>query len=152
MFGIGLPELLLILALALIVLGPEKLPQVAKQMAKYVVELKKMSDEFKKQLELDAIKEIRERNIWELEKEERDAQARAEGQDAPEKQEKSDLPGDTEPERKIEEVPGDQERDEPQKEKPAEKKAKEPAEKEAEKPAEKEAEEPARKETRNSVD
>ncbi len=67
MFGIGLPELLLIMALALIVLGPEKLPQVARQLAKFVGELKKTSEEFKKQLELDTIKEIRERNIWDLE-------------------------------------------------------------------------------------
>lgn len=65
MFGIGIPELILILALALIVLGPDKLPQVAKQIARFMGELKRASDEFKSQLELDAIKEIRERNIWE---------------------------------------------------------------------------------------
>lgn len=131
MFGIGLPELLLILALALIVLGPEKLPQVAKQIARYMGELKKASDEFKKQLELDAIKEIRERNIWDLEREEREAQGQAAEKDDHKEQEKSDLPGGLGPEWKVARGPESQEKEEKE---------------------EKKAEEPVRKETRNSVD
>jgi len=43
MFGIGLPELILILGVALIVVGPEKLPEMAKSMARVVLDLKKMA-------------------------------------------------------------------------------------------------------------
>ncbi len=59
MFGIGLPELIVILALALVVLGPEKLPQVARQAARFINELKRASDEFKKELEIDKLDDIR---------------------------------------------------------------------------------------------
>lgn len=44
MFGIGLPEFILILALALIVVGPEKLPDLAKTLAKQLMELKKTAN------------------------------------------------------------------------------------------------------------
>ena len=40
MFGIGFPELILIMAIALIVVGPDKLPELAKSIGKGIVELK----------------------------------------------------------------------------------------------------------------
>ena len=55
MFGIGLPELLLILALALIVLGPDKLPQLARQIAEYMGKLKRASEELKSQLDIETL-------------------------------------------------------------------------------------------------
>jgi len=55
MFGIGLPELLLILALALIVLGPDKLPQLARQIAEYVGKLKRASEELKSQFDIESL-------------------------------------------------------------------------------------------------
>jgi sec-independent protein translocase protein TatB len=47
MFGIGMPELLLILALALIVLGPKKLPELARALGKGMAELRKATEDIK---------------------------------------------------------------------------------------------------------
>jgi len=53
MFGIGLPEMILILALALIVVGPDKLPELARSVAKGVLELKKTVSSLKENLAED---------------------------------------------------------------------------------------------------
>ena len=47
MFGIGLPEMILIMALALIVVGPDKLPDLARSLAKTIMELKKTAEGLK---------------------------------------------------------------------------------------------------------
>ena len=47
MFGIGLPELILIMAVALIVVGPDKLPELARSLGKGIVELKKAASSLK---------------------------------------------------------------------------------------------------------
>ncbi len=53
MFGIGMPELILILAIALIVLGPKKLPDLAKSMGRALREFKKATSEFKESIAVD---------------------------------------------------------------------------------------------------
>lgn len=50
MFGIGLPEMIVILAVALIVVGPDKLPDMARSLAKGVFELKKTLNQVKSSL------------------------------------------------------------------------------------------------------
>jgi Tat protein translocase TatB subunit len=50
MFGIGMPELLLILALALIVLGPKKLPELARALGKGMAEFRRATDDLKDEL------------------------------------------------------------------------------------------------------
>ena len=49
MFGIGMPELLLILGLALVVLGPKKLPELAKALGKGMAEFRRATDELKEE-------------------------------------------------------------------------------------------------------
>ncbi len=50
MFGIGMPELILILGLALIVLGPKKLPEIARALGKGLAEFRRATDELKDEL------------------------------------------------------------------------------------------------------
>jgi TatA/E family protein of Tat protein translocase len=69
MFGIGMTELLVILGLALLLIGPKKLPQLAKSLGKTLGELRKATDDLKETIseEIEPIKnEIPDRG--ELEK------------------------------------------------------------------------------------
>ncbi len=54
MFGIGMPEMLVILALALIVIGPKKLPDLAKSLGRAMREFKKATSEFKETIQLES--------------------------------------------------------------------------------------------------
>lgn len=54
MFGIGMTEMLLIAALALIVLGPKKLPDLARSLGKGFAEFKRATNEFKNTMEVEA--------------------------------------------------------------------------------------------------
>jgi TatA/E family protein of Tat protein translocase len=53
MFGLGMGELLVILALALIVLGPKKLPDLATTLGKAIRSFRKATQELGDQLEVD---------------------------------------------------------------------------------------------------
>ena len=49
MLGIGAEELILVLIVALLVLGPERLPRVARDVGRVVGDLRKTSDEFREE-------------------------------------------------------------------------------------------------------
>ena len=50
MFGIGAPELLVIFVVALIVLGPKRLPEVAKALGKAVAEFRRATRDLSEEL------------------------------------------------------------------------------------------------------
>ncbi len=58
MFGVSMPELILLLAIALIVIGPKKLPEVARALGRGFAEFKRATTELKDSLDMD--EEIRE--------------------------------------------------------------------------------------------
>jgi sec-independent protein translocase protein TatA len=65
MFGsIGFPELIAIFAIALLIFGPKKLPEVGRSLGKALREFRRTSDEIKQKLEeeiqADDFKEIRD--------------------------------------------------------------------------------------------
>jgi Tat protein translocase TatB subunit len=51
MFGIGLPELVIIIIVALLVVGPSKLPEVARSLGKALGEFRRLADDVKETIE-----------------------------------------------------------------------------------------------------
>jgi sec-independent protein translocase protein TatB len=68
MFGIGMPELIVILAVALIVIGPKKLPELAKSLGKALNEFKSATQEFKDSIdsEVSDIKNLDKKDMGQL--------------------------------------------------------------------------------------
>ncbi len=61
MFGLGMPEVLLLMAIALMVIGPKKLPELAKTLGRAMGEFKKAAQDFKRSIDLeDAVKKFEE--------------------------------------------------------------------------------------------
>lgn len=69
MFGIGGTELLVILVVALIVLGPKSVPQIARTLGKAMGEFRKVSTEFQRTLNTEIELEEHEKRKQEAEKE-----------------------------------------------------------------------------------
>jgi Tat protein translocase TatB subunit len=61
MFGIGFPELLMVMVLALVVIGPKRLPDIARALGRGFTEFKRATDDlkttFQEEVRTDEIKE-----------------------------------------------------------------------------------------------
>lgn len=53
MFGLGLPELIVIFVIALVVFGPKKLPELGKALGRGIAEFKRATDEVKSTIETE---------------------------------------------------------------------------------------------------
>lgn len=53
MFGLGIPELIVIFVIALVVFGPKKLPDLGKALGKGIAEFKRASQEVKDTIETE---------------------------------------------------------------------------------------------------
>lgn len=69
MFGIGFPELLLIAVIALVVIGPKRLPDLAKALGRGFAEFRRATDELKQTFEEESraarSRELREKLLAE---------------------------------------------------------------------------------------
>ena len=68
MFGIGSTELLVIVAIGLIILGPKKLPQIARALGKGMAEFRKVSTDLQRTINVEVEREEREQKRREEEK------------------------------------------------------------------------------------
>ena len=55
MFGLGFSEVLVILAVVLLVVGPEKLPELARTLGRTMWQLRRAADEFREEVQLSRL-------------------------------------------------------------------------------------------------
>jgi sec-independent protein translocase protein TatA len=68
MFGLGLPELIVIFVIALVVFGPKKLPDLGKSIGRAMAEFKKAQQEFQDSVQAEMKEVEKTTNLEELKK------------------------------------------------------------------------------------
>ena len=66
-FGVGLPEVTVILILALLIFGPKKIPELGKKLGKTLKSLKKASNEFQNEIDQVMNEEDKEKSSKSIE-------------------------------------------------------------------------------------
>jgi len=66
MFGVGMQEIIVILVVALIVIGPKKLPDLARALGRAIGEFKRAADDLKEDLDIDGLRDERDRVVKEI--------------------------------------------------------------------------------------
>lgn len=66
LFGMGVPEIAVILVVALLVFGPEKLPEIAKQAGGFIRTLRQMADNAKNDLGRELGQDLSDLNLKDL--------------------------------------------------------------------------------------
>jgi TatA/E family protein of Tat protein translocase len=70
MFGLGMQELIVILVVALLVIGPKKLPDIARAIGKAMREFRNATDDIKQNFNMDSSIDLDPRpNLYSAEKE-----------------------------------------------------------------------------------
>ncbi|MCK9594560.1 MAG: Sec-independent protein translocase protein TatB [Candidatus Omnitrophica bacterium] len=60
MFNIGMPELIIIFIVALVILGPKRLPEIGRQIGKAMSQLKRVTSDLKQALENEPPEDIKD--------------------------------------------------------------------------------------------
>jgi TatA/E family protein of Tat protein translocase len=68
MFGLGVPELIVIFVIALVVFGPKKLPDLGKSIGRAMAEFKKAQQEFQESVQSEMKEVQKTANLEELKK------------------------------------------------------------------------------------
>lgn len=66
MLGIGMQEIILILVVALIIIGPRKLPDLARALGRAMAEFRRAADDLKEDLDINGVREEKEKIMQDL--------------------------------------------------------------------------------------
>lgn len=64
MFGIGLPELIVILVIALLVFGPKRLPELGQTVGKWISEMRRVTRDLTDEVQEGVKSDISERDMF----------------------------------------------------------------------------------------